>query len=56
MDNKKAFNYTYSAKEQEEIKKIREKYEEKEKSEEISSPFSYYLQIIPKKNSWELLL
>lgn len=34
MDNKKAFNYTYSAKEQEEIKKIREKYEEKEKTQD----------------------
>ena len=26
MDNKDSFNYTYSAKEQEEIKKIRKKY------------------------------
>ena len=30
MENKETFNYTYSAKEQEEIKKIREKYVPKE--------------------------
>lgn len=30
MDNKETFSYTYSAKEQEEIKKIREKYAPKE--------------------------
>jgi len=30
MNNKETFNYTYSAKEQEEIKKIREKYVPKE--------------------------
>ena len=33
-DNNKTFAYTYSAKEQEEIKKIREKYTEKPSSEE----------------------
>lgn len=30
MENKKSFSYTYSAKQQEEIRKIREKYEPKE--------------------------
>lgn len=37
MDNKEAFSYTYSAKQQEEIKKIREKYvpEEADKMERL---------------------
>ena len=34
MENKDSFNYTYSAKEQEEIKKIRKKYIESEESED----------------------
>ena len=34
MDNKGTFNYTYSAKEQEEIKNIRKKYEVPEKTED----------------------
>lgn len=34
MENKETFNYTYSAKEQEEIKNIRKKYEAPEKTED----------------------
>ncbi len=34
MENKDSFNYTYSAKEQEEIKKIRKKYIESEESDD----------------------
>lgn len=34
MENKGTFNYTYSAKEQEEIKNIRKKYETPEKTED----------------------
>ena len=34
MENKGTFNYTYSAKEQEEIKNIRKKYEAPEKTED----------------------
>jgi len=34
MDNKEAFNYTYSAKQQKEIKKIRDKYIVPEKKED----------------------
>lgn len=34
MENKETFNYTYSAKEQAEIKAIRQKYEAKEKTED----------------------
>ncbi|MBQ3230501.1 MAG: hypothetical protein IJB49_05720 [Clostridia bacterium] len=34
MDNKETFNYTYSAKEQEEIKAIREKYAAHEQTED----------------------
>lgn len=34
MENKESFNYTYSAKEQDEIKAIRQKYEEKSKNED----------------------
>lgn len=34
MENKRTFNYTYSAKEQEEIKNIRKKYEAPEKTED----------------------
>ena len=34
MENKETFNYTYSAKEQEEIKAIRKKYISEEKSED----------------------
>ena len=34
MDNKGTFNYTYSAKEQEEIRNIRKKYEAPEKTED----------------------
>ena len=34
MDNKETFNYTYSAKEQEEIKNIRKKYAAPEKTED----------------------
>ena len=34
MENKGSFNYTYSAKEQEEIRRIRQKYEAPEKTED----------------------
>ncbi len=34
MENKESFNYTYSAKEQDEIKAIRQKYEQKSKTED----------------------
>ena len=34
MDNKESFNYTYSAKEQAEIKAIRQKYDVKEQTED----------------------
>lgn len=34
MDNKQTFNYTYSAKEQEEIKAIRQKYDPAQKQED----------------------
>ena len=34
MENKRTFNYTYSAKEQEEIRNIRKKYEAPEKTED----------------------
>ena len=34
MNNKESFNYTYSAKEQEEIKSIRQKYVSEDKSED----------------------
>ena len=36
MDNKENFNYTYSAKEQEEIKAIREKYEEPKEEDKMT--------------------
>ena len=45
MENKETFNYTYSAKEQEEIKAIRKKYaapEEKREAKDCSGNYQTY--------------
>lgn len=55
MENKdkKTFSYTYSAKEQEEIKKIRERYvHHKKRNLTKWSSFADLMQVSPKKELW----